>query len=152
MWAILQWPIAFSATHHFPDPIVSARILGISGGGWDDSKLFIAIAGLVGTFAVAFCLMACKETCKEVEREKKMTDNARLDSTHLCPLCQEEIPQGLWNDGTHRKECAEKNNDKLRSLPKPKPPVGCSDCGKVLRLWNCSQGEEVRCYVELDPP
>ncbi len=60
-----------------------------------------------------------------------------------CHLCLGKVGRKKWENGLHRRKCAEKNRGVLERLPIPYD-VCCARCGALLRQWP-RRGPPFRC-------
>lgn len=61
-----------------------------------------------------------------------------------CYLCDKRVSMGQWNDGSHRRSCANKKRAALERMPRPLE-VNCPNCRQVLRLWPQNLGAGFHC-------
>ena len=106
---------------------VSVFIFGGGGGGGGGGGIPTWLLVLIVVVIVLCCICACIYYSDE---DTSFSDEA----TTPCYLCQARIKDTPWNDGSHRKECAQRNRSFLATLPMPFA-VNCPKCEKLLRQW-----------------
>ncbi len=108
---------------------------GGGGGGGGVSTLVIIIIIVIVVVLICVCVCACMEEDKD---EYKGYDGPRTP----CYLCLSKIPDGPWNDRSHRRTCAINYSQELATMPTPYN-VSCPKCNQKLRQWP-NKGPEVR--------
>ena len=106
----------------------------VGGGGGGDGDF--ALTCIIIVIAVVFMLCMCKAF---LDQEAK--DSSPSGVYTKCYLCLDKVSQAKWDDGTHRKECIQKNRSLVDAMPRPYP-LNCPNCAQRLRQWP-ERGPEV---------
>ncbi len=115
---------------------------GAGGGGGDGGapSWLIYLFGSLITIFFACSIYARCHCCREWLESKipclkgPFCGCCGKQPTTPCYLCGDRIKDDPWNDGSHRKECASRNEAVLGAMPTPYA-VNCPKCGKKLRVW-----------------
>jgi len=126
---------------------------GGGGGGWPTGGLddlgigLICMVVAVAVFVLCFncfyygCCDALFGSDNEpTPKSTRSGQRAAKKRKTLCYLCQSEINNFLWDNGTHRRMCGNTTSGKTKLEAMPQPFNVFCQCGDKLRLWPEMEG------------